>query len=99
MTQFEIYLLLFTDVLTANFAFNKGYESFEKNEIKNPYKFDETDDIKPEYLIQIYQQQYVLGLPLCDFIKTNIISNAGGYVNSLIDTIVTVDCTIIPLAW
>ena len=42
-------------------------------EIKNPYKFDETDDIKPEYLIQIYQQQYVLGLPLCDFIKTNII--------------------------
>jgi putative phage-type endonuclease len=42
-------------------------------EIKNPYKFDPTDNIKPEYLIQIYQQQYVLGLPLCDFIKTNII--------------------------
>jgi putative phage-type endonuclease len=42
-------------------------------EIKNPYKYDDTDDIKPEYLIQIYQQQYVLGLPLCDFIKTNIV--------------------------
>jgi len=51
-------------------------------EIKNPYKYDETDDIKPEYLIQIYQQQYVLGLPLCDFIKTNIV---GANVNS--DTI------------
>ena len=42
-------------------------------EIKNPYKYDDTDDIKPEYLIQIYQQQYVLGVPLCDFIKTNIV--------------------------
>lgn len=51
-------------------------------EIKNPYKYDETDDIKPEYLIQIYQQQYVLELPLCDFIKTNIV---GSNVNS--DTI------------
>lgn len=42
-------------------------------EIKNPYKFDDSNDIKPEYLIQIYQQQYVLELPFCDFIKTNII--------------------------
>lgn len=44
-------------------------------EIKNPYKYDDTDFIKPEYMIQIYQQQYVLELPICDFIKTNIISS------------------------
>lgn len=48
-------------------------------EIKNPYKYDPTDKIKPEYLIQILQQQYVLNIPICDFIKTNIV---GGNVNS-----------------
>lgn len=48
-------------------------------EIKNPYKFDDTDTIKPEYQIQILQQQYVLNIPLCDFVKTNII---GANVNS-----------------
>lgn len=42
-------------------------------EIKNPYAFDSSDKIKSEYLIQIYQQLYVLDLPSCDFIKTNII--------------------------
>ena len=47
-------------------------------EIKNPYAFDTSDKIKPEYLVQIYQQLYVLDLPTCDFIKTNIIgSNAS----------------------
>lgn len=47
-------------------------------EIKNPYDYDASTTIKPEYLIQIYQQQYVLGISECDFIKTNII---GGTVN------------------
>jgi putative phage-type endonuclease len=48
-------------------------------EIKNPYDYDASTTIKPEYLIQIYQQQYVLGITECDFIKTNII---GGTVNN-----------------
>jgi len=48
-------------------------------EIKNPYKYDPTDKIKPEYQIQILQQQYVLNIPICDFVKTNIV---GSNVNS-----------------
>jgi putative phage-type endonuclease len=44
-------------------------------EIKNPYDYDPSDIIKPEYAIQILQQQYVLGLLSCDFIKTNIIGS------------------------
>lgn len=48
-------------------------------EIKNPYDFDPSDTIKPEYAIQILQQQYVLELPQCDFIKANII---GSIVNA-----------------
>lgn len=48
-------------------------------EIKNPYKFDPSDEIKPEYQIQILQQQYVLDIPICDFVKTNIV---GANVNS-----------------
>lgn len=44
-------------------------------EIKNPYDYDPSDIIKPEYIIQVLQQQYVLGLPSCDFIKTNIIGS------------------------
>lgn len=46
-------------------------------EIKNPFTFDDTDKIKDEYKIQILQQQYVLGIEKCDFIKTNIISSFG----------------------
>ena len=42
-------------------------------EIKNPYDYDDSDLIKPEYKVQILQQQYVLDLPVCDFVKTNII--------------------------
>jgi putative phage-type endonuclease len=42
-------------------------------EIKNPYTYDPSDVIKPEYTVQILQQQYVLDLPKCDFVKTNII--------------------------
>lgn len=48
-------------------------------EIKNPYKYDPSDEIKPEYQIQILQQQYVLDSPICDFVKTNIV---GANVNS-----------------
>jgi hypothetical protein len=48
-------------------------------EIKNPYKYDSSDEIKPEYQIQILQQQYVLDSPICDFVKTNIV---GANVNS-----------------
>lgn len=48
-------------------------------EIKNPYDYDPSDLIKPEYAIQILQQQFVLDIPVCDFVKTNII---GGEVNS-----------------
>jgi len=44
-------------------------------EIKNPYDYDPSETIKPEYAVQILQQQYVLGLPQCDFIKTNIIGS------------------------
>jgi putative phage-type endonuclease len=44
-------------------------------EIKNPYNYDSSSNIKPEYMVQIYQQQYVLDLVECDFIKTNIIGS------------------------
>ena len=44
-------------------------------EIKNPYDYDTTETIKPEYIVQVLQQQYVLNLPQCDFIKTNIIGS------------------------
>jgi putative phage-type endonuclease len=42
-------------------------------EIKNPYDYDPSDVIKPEYAVQILQQQCVLDLSKCDFVKTNII--------------------------
>ena len=42
-------------------------------EIKNPYDYDPSDYIKPEYAVQVLQQQFVLDLPKCDFVKTNII--------------------------
>ncbi len=45
-------------------------------EIKNPYDYDPSDIIKPEYAVQILQQQFVLDLPKCDFIKTNIIGSS-----------------------
>jgi putative phage-type endonuclease len=44
-------------------------------EIKNPYDFDPSDTIKPEYAVQILQQQFVLDLHKCDFVKTNIIGS------------------------
>lgn len=44
-------------------------------EIKNPYSWSDTNDIKPEYAIQILQQQYVLDIPVCDFVKTHIIGS------------------------
>lgn len=44
-------------------------------EIKNPYDYDPSNTVKPEYAVQVLQQQYVLGLSSCDFIKTNIIGS------------------------
>lgn len=44
-------------------------------EIKNPYDYDPSDFIKPEYEIQVLQQQFVLDLHKCDFVKTNIIGS------------------------
>jgi hypothetical protein len=43
-------------------------------EIKNPFTYDPSNTIKDEYKIQIMQQQYALGIPICDFVKTNIIA-------------------------
>ena len=42
-------------------------------EIKNPYSWDDKNDIKVEYMIQILQQQYVLKIPICVFVKTHIV--------------------------
>lgn len=43
-------------------------------EIKNPYSWDDKKDIKPEYAVQILQQQYAMDIPICDFVKSHIIS-------------------------
>ena len=42
-------------------------------EIKNPYSREITDEIKCEYMVQILQQQYTTGIPICDFVETTII--------------------------
>lgn len=44
-------------------------------EFKNPYSWTDKVDIKPEYVIQIYQQQFVMDIPICDFVKTHIIGS------------------------
>ena len=53
-------------------------------EIKNPYDYDASERIKPEYTIQILQQQYTTQLPVCDFVETTIVdkfstTSAGNY--------------------
>ena len=42
-------------------------------EIKNPYSREIDNDVKPEYMVQILQQQYTTVLPICDFVETTIV--------------------------
>lgn len=42
-------------------------------EIKNPYSREIDDYVKPEYMVQILQQQYTTQLPICDFVETTIV--------------------------
>lgn len=42
-------------------------------EIKNPYSREIDNDVKPEYMVQILQQQYTTVLPVCDFVETTIV--------------------------
>ena len=42
-------------------------------EIKNPYSREIDNVIKPEYMVQILQQQYTTQLPICDFVETTIV--------------------------
>ena len=42
-------------------------------EIKNPYSRCIDNSIKPEYMVQILQQQYTTGIPICDFVETTIV--------------------------
>ena len=44
-------------------------------EIKNPYSRIIDGTIKPEYYAQMQQQMFVTGLPLCDFLETDIKDN------------------------
>lgn len=42
-------------------------------EIKNPYSREIDETIKPEYMVQILQQQYTTAIPVCDFVETTIV--------------------------
>ena len=42
-------------------------------EIKNPYSRIIDNTVKPEYMVQILQQQYTTQLPICDFVETTIV--------------------------
>ncbi len=42
-------------------------------EIKNPYSREIDETVKPEYMVQILQQQYTTQLPICDFVETTIV--------------------------
>jgi len=42
-------------------------------EIKNPYSREIDSKVKPEYMVQILQQQYTTILPVCDFVETTIV--------------------------
>jgi hypothetical protein len=44
-------------------------------EIKNPYSRVIDNTIKPEYMVQILQQQYTTGIPICDFVETTIVDS------------------------
>lgn len=51
-------------------------------EIKNPYSRIIDNTIKPEYMVQILQQQYTTGLPICDFVETTIVDSYCNTSNS-----------------
>ena len=42
-------------------------------EIKCPYSREIDNTIKPEYMVQILQQQYTTQLPICDFVELTIV--------------------------
>ena len=42
-------------------------------EIKNPYSREIDDKIKPDYMIQILQQQFTTNIPICDFVEATIV--------------------------
>jgi hypothetical protein len=58
-------------------CYKDTYESQSKFgrllEIKNPYSREIDNTIKPEYMVQILQQQYTTQLPICDFVETTIV--------------------------
>ena len=51
-------------------------------EIKNPYSREIDETIKPEYMVQILQQQYTTQLPICDFVETTIVDSKCNTSNS-----------------
>ena len=52
-------------------------------EIKNPYSREIDTTVKPEYMIQILQQQYTMQIPVCDFVETTIVDmNCHSYTSS-----------------
>ena len=54
-----------------------NYDSFKRYgrllEVKNPYTRVINDEIKPDYIFQMLQQQYTCEIPICDFLETTII--------------------------
>ena len=60
-----------TDIKLATFDAISRYGRLL--EIKNPYSRTIDETIKPEYMVQILQQQYTTILPVCDFVETTIV--------------------------
>ena len=52
-------------------------------EIKNPYSREIDTTVKPEYMVQILQQQYTMQIPICDFVETTIVDiNCNTYTSN-----------------
>ena len=52
-------------------------------EIKNPYSREIDTTVKPEYMVQILQQQYTMQIPICDFVETTIVDiNSHSYTSN-----------------
>jgi len=64
-------VVLYQKIISQNDTRNK-YIAFPL-EIKNPYSREIDNEVKPEYMVQILQQQYTTGLPMCDFVETTIV--------------------------
>ena len=60
-------------------------------EIKNPYSREIDNTIKPEYMVQILQQQYTTGLPVCDFVETTIVDKYCKNINLNYPAYITID--------